>query len=259
MNKEAAMSVNEVIVSSTAADAEAVDTIKEHHAQLAGNLTVLTEAMLTAAEHGGDVGTARAAAVKFVTEQLLPHAAAEENALYPAAARDERARPLIESMIAAHRVIGTLAERIRNERSALRATAAAEALRVVFDAHLADENERILPIVAADPDVSLADVTHGMHELLGERAHAGDGHNCECGVIETDEPVLDVREVPHSVRHATVFGAFDAVETAGALILVAPHDPIPLLHQLHDRTGGRIRIDYLDRGPEAWRLRLTKL
>ncbi len=37
------MSVNEVIVSSTAADAEAVETIKNHHAQLAGSLTALTE------------------------------------------------------------------------------------------------------------------------------------------------------------------------------------------------------------------------
>ncbi|HEY9267101.1 MAG TPA: DUF2249 domain-containing protein [Mycobacterium sp.] len=253
------MSVNEVIVSSTAADAEAVETIKNHHAQLAGSLTALTEAMLTAAEQGGDLGTARAATVRFVTEQLLPHAAAEEDALYPAAARDERARPLIESMIAAHRVIGTLAQRIRSEPSGLRATAAAEALRVVFNAHLADENERILPIVAADPEVSLADVTHGMHELLGEHAHAEAGHHCACGEADTDEPVLDVREVPHSIRHATVFGAFDAVEVGNALILVAHHDPIPLLHQLHERTDGRIRVDYQKRGPEAWRLRLTKL
>lgn len=254
------MSVNEVIVSSTAADAEAVETIKSHHAQLAGSLTTLTEAMLTAAERGRDVERARAAAVKFITEELLPHAAAEEDALYPAAARDDRARPLIESMIAAHRVIGALAERLRSEPSALRATAAAEALRVVFDAHLADENDRILPLVAADPGVSLAEVTHGMHELLGGQAHpeAG-GHVCACGVVETDEPVLDVREVPHSIRHATVFGAFDAVEAGNALILVAHHDPIPLLHQLHDRTDGRIRIDYQERGPEAWRLRLTRL
>jgi uncharacterized protein (DUF2249 family) len=254
------MSVNEVIVSSTAADAEAVETIKNHHALLAGSLATLTEAMLTAAERGGDVERARAAAVKFITEELLPHAAAEEDALYPAAARDDRARPLIESMIAAHRVIGTLAERLRSEPSALRAAAAAEALRVVFDAHLADENDRILPLVAADPGVSLAEVTHGMHELLGGQAHPeADGHVCACGVVETDEPVLDVREVPHSIRHATVFGAFDAVEAGNALILVAHHDPIPLLHQLHDRTGGRIRIDYQERGPEAWRLRLIKL
>lgn len=254
------MSVNEVIVSSTAADAEAVETIKSHHAQLAVSLAALTEAMLAAAERGGDVEATRAATVRFVSEELLPHAVAEEDALYPAAARDDRARPLIESMIAAHRVIGVLAERIRSEPSGLRAAAAAEALRVVFDAHLADENDRILPLVAADPGVSLAEVTHGMHELLGHQAHAdAAGHACGCGAVDTGDPVLDVREVPHSIRHATVFGAFDAVEAGHALIPVAHHDPIPLLQQLHDRTGGRIRVDYQERGPEAWRLRLTKL
>lgn len=257
------MSVNEVIVSSTAADAEAVEMIKNHHAQLAGTLATLTGATLSAVERGGDVGAARAALVGYLTGELMPHALAEEKVLYPAAARTERARPLIESMIAVHRVIGDLADRVGREASPVRVAAAAEALRVIFDAHLIDENDRILPIVAADPDVSLADVTHGMHELLGgggDHGAAGQpaGHSCGCGEHDADDPVLDVRDIPHSIRHATVFGAFDAVPVGGALILVAHHDPVPLLRQLSDRTGGRIGIDYEQRGPEAWRLRLTK-
>lgn len=107
----------------------------------------------------------------------------------------------------------------------MRAAGSAQALRVLFDAHLVDENERILPIVAADPDVSLVEVTHGMHELLGH-PHTTNGaepsHNCGCGETDADDPVLDVRDVPHSIRHATVFGAFDAVPDGGALVLVAP-------------------------------------
>lgn len=264
------MSVNEVIVSSTPADAEAVEAIKNHHAELAGHVAALTEAMLSAAEQGADIEPARAAAVAFLTGELMPHAVAEEEHLYPAAARTDRARLLIESMIAAHHIIGALVEQIRSEPSAVRAAAAASALRVLFDAHLTDENDRILAVVAADPEISLDEVTHGMHELLGGHAeshpggHGADsGHGsaggCSCGEVDADDPVLDVREVPHSIRHATVFGAFDAVPAGGSLILVAHHDPIPLLHQLHDRTSGRIEISYEERGPEAWRLRLTKL
>jgi uncharacterized protein (DUF2249 family) len=254
------MPANDVIVASTAADAEAVQAIMSHHAQLAGELAVLTDGMLSSVERGVDFEPARAAALVFLTGELLPHAAAEEEQLYPAATRTERARPLVESMIAAHRIIGSLVDGIRTEPP-VRAAGSAQALRVLFDAHLVDENERILPIVAADPDVSLVELTHGMHELLGH-SHPTSGaepsHSCGCGEHDADDPVLDVREVPHSIRHATVFGAFDAVPAGGALVLVAPHDPIPLLHQLDQRTAGRLEIHYEQRGPQAWRLRLIK-
>lgn len=254
------MPANDVVVASRAEDAEAVEAIKNHHAQLAGKLAVLTDAMLWALERGGDFEPARAATLVFLSSELLPHAAAEEARLYPAATRTDHARPLVESMIAVHRIIGSLIERVRIEPP-LRAAASGHALRVVFEAHLADENERILPIVAGDPEVSLAEVTHGMHELLGQHA-AGNGaepaHSCGCGESDADDPVLDVREVPHSIRHATVFGAFDAVPDGGTLVLVAPHDPIPLLRQLDHRASGRLEISYEQSGPEAWRLRLTK-
>lgn len=258
--KEPNMPANDVIVASTAADAGAVEAITNHHAQLAGQLAVLTDAMVTAVERGADFEPTRAAALAFLAGELLPHAAAEEDRLYPAATRTQRARPLIESMIAAHRIIGSLVDGIRTEPP-VRAAGSAQALRVLFDAHLVDENERILPIVAADPEVSLVEVTEGMHELLGH-THAVNGaepsHNCGCGETDSDDPVLDVREVPHSIRHATVFGAFDAVPAGGALVLVAPHDPIPLLRQLDHRVSGRLEIRYEQRGPEAWRLRLIK-
>lgn len=255
------MSVNEVIVASTSADADAVEAIKKHHAELAARVAVLTDAMIAAAERGGDVAAARSDTVGFLTGELMPHAAAEEDRLYPAAARTERARPLIESMIAAHRVLSGLVERIGTEVSSVRLAAAGHALRVLFDAHLTDENDRILPIVAADPEVSLAEVVHGMHELLGGHrpGQAGHGgHQCGCGESDADEPVLDVRAIPHSIRHATVFGAFDAVPVGAALVLVAHHDPVPLLRQLSDRSSGRVAVDYLERGPAAWRLRLTR-
>lgn len=254
------MPANEVIVASTAADAEAVEAITHHHAQLAGQLAVITEEIVSAVDRDADFEPARAKALAFLTGELLPHASAEEHQLYPAATRTERARPLVESMIAAHRILGSLAESIRTEPP-VRAAGSAQALRVLFDAHLVDENERILPIVAADPEVSLAELTDGMHELLGyaRSAHGtAASHSCGCCESDTDDPVLDVREVPHSIRHATVFGAFDAVPDGGALVLVAPHDPIPLLEQLDYLASGRLEIHYEQRGPEAWRLRLIK-
>jgi uncharacterized protein (DUF2249 family) len=43
------------------------------------------------------------------------------------------------------------------------------------------------------------------------------------------------------------------------LLLVAPHDPLPLLRQLSARSGGALAVDYEERGPIAWRLRLTRV
>ncbi|MEE2034292.1 hemerythrin domain-containing protein [Rhodococcus chondri] len=173
------MSTDQVVVATQVAttqeDADAVDAIKGHHSELAEQIATLTDGLLEAAESGDGFDAARAAAVDFLTGTLMPHAIAEENHLYPAAARREEAGLLVESMIAGHRVIGTLVDRIANEESPIRAAAAGHALRVFFDAHLVDENDRILSVLAGDPDVSLAKVVHGMHELLGEETHGEHG------------------------------------------------------------------------------------
>ncbi|MCK0089200.1 DUF2249 domain-containing protein [Rhodococcus sp. HNM0563] len=254
------MSADQIVVATTAEDARAVDAVKSHHSELAGHIAILSEALLDAAATGKDVDVHRRAMVDFLTGSLLPHATAEERVLYPAAAGRGDAKLLVESMIAVHRLIAALVDRIAKEPDPVRAAAAAHALRVVFDLHLVDENDRILPLVAADPDVSLAGILEGMHELLGGDAQPEhDGHVCACGERDEPSPVLDVREIPHAIRHATVFGAFDAVPERGTLLLVAPHDPIPLLRQLTDRVDGRLGVDYEERGPEAWRVRLTRI
>lgn len=95
---------------------------------------------------------------------------------------------------------------------------------------------------------------HGAHDA--ERA--ADGHTCNCHEAETSDPELDARLIPHAVRHAAIFGALDAVGLGHALVLVAPHDPLPMLAQLEQRQPGAFAIEYLQRGPDAWRLRLSR-
>ena len=75
---------------------------------------------------------------------------------------------------------------------------------------------------------------------------------------EDGTPVLDARAIPHSVRHATVIGAYTSRPFGESLILVAPHDPKPLLKQLAARTEDRVTVAYEVSGPDAWRLRLTR-
>ncbi|MGN0064675.1 MAG: DUF2249 domain-containing protein [Nocardioides sp.] len=101
-----------------------------------------------------------------------------------------------------------------------------------------------------------------MHEILGPEATGGcgsGGHECGCGESgSTTYPELDARAIPHAIRHATIFGALDAVAVGSAMVLVAPHDPVPLLAQLQERSGSGFEVEYLERGPEAWRLLLTR-
>ncbi len=80
-----------------------------------------------------------------------------------------------------------------------------------------------------------------------------------CGCAQEDsDPVLDARVIPHAVRHAAIFGALDSIEPGSAMVLVAPHDPLPLLAQAKDRYGDTFDVDYLERGPDAWHLRFER-
>lgn len=90
---------------------------------------------------------------------------------------------------------------------------------------------------------------------IGSTPTAG---GCACGGHDHDVPELDVRSIPHAIRHATVFGALGAIAPGFSMDLVAPHDPLPLLAQIEEREGGTIEVTYLQAGPEAWKLRLTR-
>jgi uncharacterized protein (DUF2249 family) len=259
--------VTDLVLASDADDAAALEAVRRHHAELAGRLGAHAAALLAAATAPGGAGflQARTAALRFCTGQLLPHAAAEEQALYPAAAGSDRLRLLVDAMLDEHGGLAALVEEIAVADEPARAAAAGHALRVLFETHLAKENDVVLPRLAADPAFSLAGALAGMRELLGEaepahgRRDAPARGSCGCGGHDDAAiPVLDVRSVPHAIRHATVFGAFDAVPEGGSLLLVAPHDPLPLLRQLSARAGGALAVDYEERGPDAWRLRLTR-
>lgn len=81
---------------------------------------------------------------------------------------------------------------------------------------------------------------------------------CACGCTGEGVPALDVRLVPHAIRHATVFGALSAISVGDSMDLIAPHDPKPLLAQIQDREHGSIVVHYLQDGPDTWALRLTR-
>jgi uncharacterized protein (DUF2249 family) len=254
--------MDDVVIASTAADAAAAVAVEQHHAQLAGSLALRVEGLVASASAGNDEVAARTATdlVTWCEQELVPHALAEETSMYPLAQARPEGRLLVEGMLGEHAVITGLVAEVARAAEPVRAAAAARALQAVFESHLAKENDLVVPLLVAAPDVSLADVLAGMHELLGGEENgvveAGcGGHACSCGEVDdAGLPELDARAVPHAIRHATIFGALDAVQSGGGLVLIAPHDPLPLLAQIEQRTPGRFDVEYLERGPDAWRL-----
>lgn len=264
--------MDKLVIASNEADARAAEAVEQHHAEMAGALAARVEALVTAAARRDDdaAGAARSDLVDWCDAELLPHAVAEERAMYPAAQAMPEGRLLVEGMLGEHRVIVDLVQSLRVVEDPVRAAAAAQALHVAFGDHLAKENELVLPLLVGAPEVSVAELLGGMHELLGGGAPADQrhprpadteaeggcgGHSCACGEVDgPGYPELDARTVPHAIRHSTIFGALDAVRPGGGMVLVAPHDPLPLIAQVEQRAPGAFEVGYLERGPEAWRL-----
>lgn len=70
--------------------------------------------------------------------------------------------------------------------------------------------------------------------------------------------VLDVRTIPPRERHPTIFNLFDGLEPGQAFELVNDHDPKPLFYQFSAERSGRFTWEYLEQGPEVWRVRIGK-
>lgn len=69
-------------------------------------------------------------------------------------------------------------------------------------------------------------------------------------------PTLVATDIPHEIRHGAIIGAFQSLRPGNSMVIVAPHDPLPLLAQLREIAD--LDVSYLQSGPLEWRLQLTK-
>ena len=70
--------------------------------------------------------------------------------------------------------------------------------------------------------------------------------------------VLDVRTLAPRDRHTTIFNMFDSLAPGNAFVLVNDHDPKPLYYQFQAEHPHQFSWDYLEEGPEVWRVRIGK-
>ena len=70
---------------------------------------------------------------------------------------------------------------------------------------------------------------------------------------------LDVRVIPPPIKHPTIFNTFDALAKGEGFQLVNDHEPRPLLYQFQIERTGQFDWQYVEEGPDVWRVNITKV
>ena len=74
----------------------------------------------------------------------------------------------------------------------------------------------------------------------------------------TNARTLDVRVIPPREKHPTIFQTFAALEPGESFVLVNDHDPRPLRYQFEAEHAGQYGWEYLEQGPEVWRVAISR-
>ena len=229
-------------------------TLDGYATHLEGNASALDSASLAGLLDG---------LTSFLTGELLPHARGEEQTLYPAL--DPILRTQGEptaTMRMDHeyitdyvRQIAETARKLHAARERDRAALARQIelqvlqLRALFAVHLAKEERIYLPLVeqAISPEDQQA-----LLAALHEEAEGGSPSD------ETTTDTLEVRHLPPAQRHQLIVERFNALPVGQSFVLVNDHDPKPLYYQLVAEYVGQLLWQYLEEGPEVWRVRIGK-
>lgn len=69
---------------------------------------------------------------------------------------------------------------------------------------------------------------------------------------------LDVRPIPPPQKHPRIFQTFESLAPGESMILINDHDPKPLYYQFAAEIPGKFGWEYLEQGPEVWRVAITR-
>lgn len=72
------------------------------------------------------------------------------------------------------------------------------------------------------------------------------------------ENILNVTLIEPRLKHPTIFVRFDELVAGESLTIHNDHDPKPLYYQLLGERGNIFNWEYLEQGPQLWRVKITK-
>src|SRR5690606_5021180 len=70
--------------------------------------------------------------------------------------------------------------------------------------------------------------------------------------------LLDVTKIEPRLKHPTIVQHFDALAPGESFIIYNDHDPKPLYYQLLGERGEVFNWEYLEQGPEIWRVQIAR-
>lgn len=229
-----------------------IAAVRAHHQTLLDHLRLLAEAFILRRPEADPQ-----ALLTFLQQELLPHAIAEEQVLYPAVEPLLRARggattTMSLDHLAIREYVGQLSQLVQaltaaptaEQRARLQDQVRDLVLQVtaLVQVHLRKEEEVYLPTL--EEYLSLAD-----QRALLDRLHAA---------ASATGGVLDVRSLAPAQRHALIFQTFAALAPGQAFILINDHDPKPLYYQFQAEYAGQFTWEYLVQGPETWQVRIGR-
>ena len=73
------------------------------------------------------------------------------------------------------------------------------------------------------------------------------------------EDVFDVRTIPCRIKHGQIVQRCVDLPAGRHFVLVNDHDPIPLRHQIEAEFPGAFSWEYVERGPDDFRIKISRL
>ena len=154
----------------TMTDTAALDAIVAHHRALNERVRAGVAALAGAVASGGPYKQAAAGLIAYLGDEVLPHAQAEEDTIYRAAAARSDLAGTVAELTGEHVALTAAAERLASAPDGPAAVRHAEEFADLFAMHAAKENDTLLPALAAGGHGDLARLLEQMHDRM-EAAH----------------------------------------------------------------------------------------
>lgn len=211
----------------------ALAAAKTYHDDLRAGLTELTESFIAAVTDGGPTRTARDRLVSFLRTELVPHTEAEEALLYEAAETPATAL-LTRAMRDEHRMMAALIKEVEQGRT-MESVVAAGALVVLCDVRIQQENEQLLPSLAA-AGLDLGGLVANRPEIVGPADAPAADRPATAG-----RRTLDLRGLDYYNRRHLLYTALRALGPGEEVRVISEraHDLSGLRYDMEERIAQR--------------------
>ncbi|MDF2858091.1 MAG: hypothetical protein K0Q87_3942 [Neobacillus sp.] len=77
-------------------------------------------------------------------------------------------------------------------------------------------------------------------------------------MMQTFATIINVPDYAPREKHITIFRAFDELKSGEFMQIVNDHDPRPLSYQFQMERPEQFSWEYLEEGPETWKVSIGK-